>query len=107
MRIRALQPVKAYWNYQVHELAEGDIVKGGLAEHLADDPRVEVLDQPAETPAGDGELDITGTVDEVLAWVGDDPGRAAEAHAAEQAKDTPRSTLLAKLAKLAEIIDPD
>ncbi|MFI6813765.1 hypothetical protein ACIBG7_15195 [Nonomuraea sp. NPDC050328] len=98
MRIRALQPVKAYFNYQVHELEEGQVVKGGLAEHLAGDPRVEILDQPGD-PA-DGDLDATGTIDEVLAWVGDDPGRAAEAHAAEQAKDKPRSTLLAKLAEI-------
>ncbi|WP_214322082.1 hypothetical protein [Nonomuraea sediminis] len=53
MRIRAREPLKTYWNYQVHDLVEGQVVKGGLAEHLAGDPRVEVLDEeptPAETP---------------------------------------------------------
>lgn len=48
---------------------------------------------------GGDELDITGTIDAVLAWVGDDQERAAEALAAEQ--DRPegdqRSSLVDKL----------
>lgn len=39
----------------------------------------------------------TGTVQEVLDWVGDDPGRAQEALDAEQASDTPRTTLINQL----------
>lgn len=35
-----------------------------------------------------------GTVEEVLAWVGDDPARAAAALEAEQDRDTPRVTLI-------------
>lgn len=127
MRIRALQPVKAYWNYQVHELAEGDVVKGGLAEHLAADPRVEVLDgvpfspggavsPPSPFPIGDSGpeavIPVTtsppelpdGTVPEVLDWVGDDRERAAQARTAEAAKSSPRTTLLAKLD---EILDTE
>ena len=99
MRIRAREPIRVYWNYQVHQLAEGEVVKGGLAEHLADSPCVEVLDQPAPAQQ-DRELDIDATIEAVLAWVGDDEARAAQASVAEAAKDKPRSTLLAKLHEL-------
>jgi hypothetical protein len=37
-----------------------------------------------------------------LAWVGEDRERAAEALAAEEARDKPRSTLVRDLTKLAE-----
>ncbi|MFF0864166.1 hypothetical protein ACFYUV_20575 [Nonomuraea sp. NPDC003560] len=97
MRIRAREPIKAYFNYQVHELEEGQVVKGGLAEYLAEDPRVEVLDQPTPAPQQDGALDIEATIPQVLEWVGDDPEKAAEAREAESARDKPRSTLLAQL----------
>lgn len=50
-----------------------------------------------------GDLDITGSIQQVLAWVDGDPDRATEAADAEAAKDKPRSTLLAKLS---EITDP-
>lgn len=40
------------------------------------------------------------TVDEVLAWVGDDPDRAQEALSAEHASRRPRSTLIARLEEL-------
>jgi hypothetical protein len=43
-----------------------------------------------------------GTADEVLAWVGDDPARAARALVAEKIAEKPRTTLLDKLAKLTE-----
>ncbi|MEV0993426.1 hypothetical protein [Nonomuraea sp. NPDC050202] len=38
-----------------------------------------------------------GTVDDVLGWVGDDPDRARAALEAEEARDKPRSTLVARL----------
>jgi hypothetical protein len=41
-----------------------------------------------------------GTVDEVLAWVDGDPERAMLASIAEQEREKPRSTLLAKLDEL-------
>lgn len=41
----------------------------------------------------------TGTREEVLTWVGDDPARAQQAYDAELASDSPRSTLLAELEK--------
>ncbi|MEV4246969.1 hypothetical protein AB0J63_26595 [Streptosporangium canum] len=97
MRIRARETIRAYWNYQIHELEEGQVVKGGLADYLAGDPRVDVLDAPAPAPASSNELDIDGTINEVLNWVGDDPVRAEQAREAESAKEKPRSTLLTRL----------
>ena len=40
-----------------------------------------------------------GTVDEVLAWVGNDRQRAEQARAAEQQRDKPRTTLVDALGK--------
>lgn len=57
---------------------------------------------PAATRGGDTELDIDAPISDVLAWVGDDTKRAAEALGQEQAKDTPRSTLVKQLEKLAD-----
>jgi hypothetical protein len=48
---------------------------------------------PEAVPAGSAET--------VLGWVGTDPDRAGRALQAEQAADPPRSTLVAKLEKLA------
>lgn len=46
---------------------------------------------------------LDGTAKEVVEWVGDDPARALAALQAEQAKgDDARSTLVAKLVKIAE-----
>lgn len=42
-----------------------------------------------------------GTVEAVLAWVGDDPERAQRALDYERAKPTPRTTLVAELEKQA------
>lgn len=47
------------------------------------------------------------TVDEVLAWVGDDQGRAQEALSAELASRRPRSTLIGQLEELAAANDND
>lgn len=119
MRVRMLQPTTAYWNYEVRRFGEGEEFDGDLARHLAANApadSVEVLESDPEPepdgddPGGDAdedgappaELDIDGTAQQVLAWVGDDPDRAEEALAAEQAKDKPRSTLVKQLEKLAE-----
>lgn len=53
-----------------------------------------------ETPAETVDEVPDGTADDVLAWVGDDPARAAAAIAAEEARDKPRKTLLGQLGKL-------
>lgn len=120
MRIKIVRPVKAYWNYEVRSFGVGDEVDGELAEIIAGnnpDGTVEVLDatpalvnpDPPGPPGGDpgaGELDITAKVDVVLAWVGDDPGRAAAALDAESGKDKPRSTLVKALEELAATAAP-
>lgn len=100
MRVRALADMRPYFNYQVHPVKAGDEVDGGLAEYLANsgDP-VEIL---GETPEPDPDVVPDGTADEVLAWVGDDQTRAAEALDAENTREKPRSTLAAKLAKITE-----
>jgi hypothetical protein len=41
-----------------------------------------------------------GSAKDVLAWVGEDPDRAAAASLAEEQKETPRVTLLAALEKI-------
>jgi hypothetical protein len=65
---------------------------------LPEEVRAEIA--PGTVPAT-GELDITASGDKVLEWVGDDRARAAQALAAEQATDKPRSTLVPKLEALA------
>jgi hypothetical protein len=62
---------------------------------------------PAESPAEESPADPdavpAGTIDEVLAWVGNDKDRAARALEAEHAKgDQARSTLVAKLTALTQ-----
>lgn len=122
MRVKVLEAASPYYNYGIVQLAEGEEVKGGLALFLLETgAQVEPLDDDAkawkpasETGVGDedsgetveddldpGELDIDATAADVLDWVGDDPDRAAEALAAEQAKDKPRSTLVKALEKVA------
>jgi hypothetical protein len=116
MRARVLENIAPYFNYGIHPLKKDDEVAGELAAYLLsthspvepidDDARAllepqaegEGPEDPQEPPA---ELDIDATAKEVLAWVGDDPDRADEALAAEQAKDSPRSTLVKQLEKLA------
>ncbi|MBR8638593.1 hypothetical protein KEF29_03085 [Streptomyces tuirus] len=123
MRVRVTKETTAYWNYAVQTFKEGQELTGDLAELLADNApaeSIEVLedDRPAQpepdADAGQGEggeppaeLDIEGTAKEVLAWVGDDPDRAAEALEAEQAKDSPRSTLVKTLQKIADAEDAE
>lgn len=116
MRVRVTEKTSAYWNYAVRTFEAGEELEGDLARLLADNTpegTVEVLEaDPGPEPEGDGSdgsdgdppagLDIDGTAKDVLAWVGDDPDRAEEALAAEQAKDSPRSTLVKTLQKIAD-----
>ncbi|NUS17094.1 MAG: hypothetical protein HOY69_37825 [Streptomyces sp.] len=116
MRVRLLSNYRLYWDYAVHELREGVEHVGAFARHLAstgapvevleDDPEPDLAAEP--DPAGvqapeepsattDG-LDITGTIDTVLTWVGGDPVRAQQALDAERAKgDAARATLTTRL----------
>jgi hypothetical protein len=70
---------------------------------VADIEELKARPLPAPAPGDEPpvELDVDGTAADVLAWVGEDPERAAEALEAEQAKDKPRSTLVKQLEKLA------
>lgn len=124
MRVRVLKRVTGYWNYGVQAWEPGEELSGELARHLVDntpkgsvevieaDPEPEPAEPKPEGPEGDGpeapgagESDgppVDGTIDQLMAWVGDDPDKAAAALAAEQAKDKPRSTVVKRLAALAE-----
>ncbi|MFJ2579973.1 hypothetical protein [Kitasatospora aureofaciens] len=118
MRVRLLANYRLYWDYAVHELREGAEHIGALARHLHDTGApVEVLEhdpepEPAaeqapapgpesteQTPVLDPDgLDIAGTIDTVLTWVGTDPARAQHALDAERAKgDGARATLTTRL----------
>jgi hypothetical protein len=113
MRVKALEALSLYYNYGIVGVGDGEEVKGGLALHLLETgANVEPLDGDAkaygqgpasdEPPPGDAELDIEATAADILAWVGEDPERAAEALDAELAKEKPRSTLVKQLEKLAD-----
>lgn len=107
MRVVVNENMKVFHGHVPVQLDAGQEVSGELAALLARSARskVTVLDEPEpEAPAPQvppAELDITANAADVLAWVGEDPERAAEALEAEQAKDKPRSTLVAALTKLA------
>lgn len=95
-------------------LAQGWVQAGGYTAAEFTEPR-----QDGGDPGGDGSgqqpppevVTLTGattggvpdgTATDVIRWVGDDPARARQALDAEQAKgDDARSTLVAKLGKLA------
>lgn len=70
------------------------LLRSGADVVAADEERSEESEAPEA-------LDINGKIEDVLAWVGDDLDRAAEARAAEEAKgDKARTRLLSKLAEL-------
>lgn len=121
MRVRVLKQCKGYWNYGVQTWQPGEELSGELARHLAEnteDGSVEVIEADPEPetpapvapedsgdqgdPAADGEPPVNGTADDLMAWVDGDPGRAAAALAAEQAKDRPRTTVVKRLQALVE-----
>jgi hypothetical protein len=119
MRVVAKESFKTYFQMVCIDVAEGDELEGDFADFLvaggapvepvgaseAPEPTTPPADDPPTDPTPDekpddepgDELDISGTAADVLEWVGDDPHRAAEAHAAESAQDKPRVTLLKKL----------
>lgn len=121
MRVRLGADWRLLWNYAVHDLQEGAEFIGDLARHLhATGAPVEVLEHdPAPEPSAnppqtgpDGPepvvdpegLDIAGTIDTVLSWVGTDPARARHALEVEQARgDAARATLVGRLQQLAAV----
>jgi hypothetical protein len=119
VRVRLTDDVRLFWNYAIHDLRQGAEFIGDLAHHLhTTGAPVEVIEhdpepgpeQPPAPPTGpnpeseglqpsvpDG-LDIAGTIDTVLTWVGVDPVRAQQALDAERAKgDGARATLTTRL----------
>lgn len=79
-------------------------VDRGWVEEV-DEAVVEPAPELAEPPAPavvDPDAVPTGTADEVLAWVGDDRARAGRALVVEKTAEKPRTTLVDKLAKLAD-----
>ena len=118
MRVRVLKQFSAYWNYAITQFNEGAEADGDLARHLVDnapkdavevleaDPEPVEVEEPPKRPeskeAADGdEPPVDETIDVLMTWVGDDKERAAQALAAEQAKDKPRSTVVKRLTDLA------
>lgn len=111
MRVRVDENIKLFQGHVPVRLAEGQEVSGELAALLLEraPKKVTRLDEPEEGGGGDGDskepptsLADASTAAEVLAWVGEDKERAAEALEAEEAADKPRSTLVKQLKKLAE-----
>jgi hypothetical protein len=98
--VRVTRSCRVYFNYAVEALVEGQEVPAGeFADFLlAGDAPVVVLDDGTPDVDGDGVPD--GTAKDVTDWVGDDPDRAVLALAFEQARDKPRTTLVAALEKL-------
>lgn len=112
MRVRVNENIKVFHGHVAVRLAEGQEVSGELAEMLLKRAAKKVtrLDAEPEEDGGDGDgpkeppasLADASTAADVLAWVGEDPDRAAEALATEEAAEKPRSTLVKQLKKLAE-----
>lgn len=127
MRVTVDETLTAIHRCQLLTFQQGEQVRGDIAAYLlrsgaavspADDEAHALLEPPVvddsaeseDDSTGDdledgpegGELDISAsTIDQVLAWVGDNPERALTAHAAEEARgDKARTRLLAKLAEI-------
>lgn len=120
MRVRVTEDTRVYWSYAVQELNEGDELAGEFARYLVDTGSpVEILDGNPQPPAPAAEQapdpaagpapaadqagpPVDGTIDDLMTWIAGDPGRAAAALAAEQAKDKPRATVVKRLTALAD-----
>lgn len=125
MRVTADKDLTFYYELVPYSVSGGAVVEGTAAVHLLktgaavtpvdDDARAFIATRDAEAAAeaeaeepvaqqddATSGLDITAKMPDVLAWVGDDPGRALAAHAAEEAKgDKARPRLLAQLEEIA------
>ncbi|SEN86805.1 hypothetical protein [Nonomuraea pusilla] len=109
MRAVATEAFKAYYGMQPLDFPEGHEFSGDVAVYMlqtgapvepADDEARALLSAAEAQPPAPEEQDvppIDGTINEVLAWVGDDQERAVQARDEESARDKPRSTLLAQL----------
>ena len=124
LRVVVNENFKMFHGHTPVALEAGQVITGSLAELLArgarkrvtviedeqpdadagqqqDPPPPPGTGDPTVPPPGDA-LDIDASVADVLAWVGEDPDRADEALRQEQAKDSPRSTLVKQLTKIAD-----
>lgn len=121
-RVVVNENFKMFHGHQPLTLEAGQVVTGSLAALLAKTARkrVTVLEDEQSDTGGDGgapqdqdpptggqspaddDLDIDASVADVLAWVGEDPERAVAALDLEEAKDSPRSTLVKQLTKIAD-----
>lgn len=106
MRVRINEKLRVFHGHVPHDLNKGQEVSGSLAEMLLTRAGKKVTriddggEEVAPEPPADQELDIDAGVGKILAWVGEDSERAAEALAAEQAKEKPRPTLVKALEQL-------
>jgi hypothetical protein len=101
VRVTANEKMSVFFRHVPVTLAAGEEVSGELAAFLLRSAPKKVTRSDSDPEAPPAELDITASAQHVLAWVGDDPERAAEALVAEEEKDKPRSTLVKSLEKLA------
>jgi hypothetical protein len=106
MAVRLTQPFGVNWRHVPLALAEGEVVPSGeLANYLLETgaPVQEIgADTDVDGGIGSGGDRVPGgAVEKVLAWVGDDPGKAARALAVERDKSRPRTGLIASLEALA------
>lgn len=111
-RVRVTTATKAYWprTCQVFDFKAGDEIIGDLADYLATSgcpvevldvvPEVEPEDQDGPGVDIDGDGVPEGSAKQVLAWVGDDPARAAAALEAETHREKPRTTLAGDLGRI-------
>ncbi|WP_432136828.1 hypothetical protein [Streptomyces sp. bgisy154] len=109
MRVRVIENVKVFSGHKPVRLAADQEVSGELAAMLLERaPRkvVRLDEEPADEGTGGDDppasLEEASTAAEVLAWVGEDPERAADALEAEESAEKPRSTLVKQLRKLTE-----
>lgn len=93
MQVKVDSGFTAVHKCQMLTFTPGQVVKGDIAVYLLGTGAA--VTQIDSEPADD--LDITGTIEQVLDWVGDNQDRALEASVAESEKDKPRPRLLARL----------
>lgn len=105
-RVKVVGAYLVHHNYAVWPVADGQEVDGGLADEIVSQGLpCEILElDGAQDVDGDGVPD--GAASLVVNWVGDDPAKAQQAIDAENARERPRTTLLATLAKIVTPPEP-
>lgn len=97
MQVKVDSGFTAVHKCQLLTFTPGQVVKGDIASYLLDTGAAVTQLEPDEPAVPVDELDITGTIEQVLDWVGGNPDRALEASLAESEKEKPRSSLLGRL----------